>query len=319
MRRARLLASTLATSLLLLAACGYDKTTVPKEKPSADASSSTAPSTDDQPECDNATESYAPSTDRGAARAQLKNKGLLVVGVSADTLKLGSADPFKKFAIEGFDIDVAQAIADALGVKLRLQVITAKQRLDVLKNGEVDLVVRNMTMNCARWKEIGFSEVYYNATQKVLVRTDDVAAFEKEGVRSLAKKRVCAPTGSTSLDHITAIEKLATPVGAANHTGCLVLFQQGAVDAITGDDTVLAGLAAQDPYAAVPNNQESLDAFREPYGVGANQSDVDLIRFINSVLDKRRTNGEWQASYDKWLAPDLGGKNPPPAPTKFRG
>ena len=319
MRRTRLLASTLATSVLLLAACGYDETTVPKQEPSADASSSTAPSTDDPPECDNATESYAPSTDRGAARAQLKNKGLLVVGVSADTLKLGSADPFNKFAIEGFDIDVAQAIADALGVKLRLQVITAKQRLDVLKNGEVDLVVRNMTMNCARWEEIGFSEVYYNATQKVLVRTDDVAAFEKEGVRSLANKRVCAPTGSTSLDHITAIEKTAKPVGAANHTGCLVLFQQGAVDAITGDDTVLAGLAAQDRYAAVPGDQKSLDSFREPYGVGANKSDVALIRFVNSVLDKRRANGEWQASYDTWLAPDLGAKNPPPAPTKFRG
>lgn len=311
MRRTRLLASTLAASLLLLASCGYDDTVVPS-KTADDASSSAAPAA--PVECDDATTSYAPSTDRAAAREELKNKGLLVVGVSADTLKLGSANPFNKFAIEGFDIDVAKAIADALGVTLRLQVITANDRIKLLDDGEVDIVVRNMTMNCARWEQIGFSSVYYNASQKVLVRADDVAAFEKDGVKSLAGKRVCAPTGSTSLDNITTIESAAEPVGAANHTACLVKFQQGAVDAITGDDTVLAGLAAQDPYARVPE-QKKLTT--EPYGVGVAKDNVDLIRYINSVLDERRGDGAWQKSYDTWLKAYLG-EAKPPAPTYGR-
>lgn len=314
MRRTRLLAGALAASLVLLAACGYDATTVPKAKPSASSSSGGA--TTDPVECSNATESYRPSTDRGAAVRELKDRNLLVVGVSADTLKLGSANPFNKFAIEGFDIDVAKAIAASLGVNLRLRVITAADRIKLLKSGEIDVVVRNMTMNCARWEEIGFSEVYYNAAQKVLVRADDVAAFEKSGVKSLAEKKVCAPNGSTSLDNIKTIESTAIAVGAANHTGCLVLFQQGAVDAITGDDTVLAGLAAQDPYAKVPD-QDGLS--QEPYGVGVAKENVDLIRYINSVLDQRRSDGDWQSSYDTWLKPYLKDKNPPPAPTKFRG
>jgi polar amino acid transport system substrate-binding protein len=53
----------------------------------------------------------------------------------------------------------------------------------------------------------------------------------------------------------------------------LVLFQEGKVAAITGDDTVLAGLAAQDPYAVVPD-QRAFTA--EPYGLGFNEKDCGL-------------------------------------------
>lgn len=309
-RSARALAGLLATSLLLLGACGYDTTVVPEVKAEETPPGAVTPPV----VCDNATESYQPSSDRAAALSELQDRGRLVVGVSADTYQLGWANPFEDSRIQGFDIDVARAIADALGVSLQLRVISAADRLPLLganpdeQEQEIDLVARNMTMNCTRWDQIGFSAVYYNATQKVLVREDDVAAFEKDGVASLAGKNVCAPAGSTSIDNITGIQPEANPVAAANHTGCLTKFQNGEVDAITGDDTVLAGLAAQDPYAVVPE-QESLSP--EPYGIGANKDDVDLIRFINSVLDERRSNGDWQASYNKWLKKYLGDATPP--------
>ena len=303
----RALAGTFAAGLLLLSACGYDTTVVPKPK----AAESSPGSSTTPVECDDATTSYAPSTDRAAAVRQLANRGRLVVGVSADTLKLGSANPFEDSRIEGFDIDVADAIADALGVSLQLRAISAADRIPLLESGEIDIVARNMTMNCTRWTQIGFSAVYYNATQKVLVSEDDVPAFEKDGVASLKGKNVCAPAGSTSIDNITRIQPDAVPVAASNHTGCLTKFQNGEVDAITGDDTVLAGLAAQDPYAVVPEQQKLTD---EPYGIGANKDDVDLIRFINSVLDARRGNGAWQASYNKWLKPELKVDASPPAP-----
>jgi polar amino acid transport system substrate-binding protein len=309
-RKTRSLAAAVVAAALLLGACGYDDTAV---EPLESDATSAAPTTKPVP-CDDATASYAPGADAVAARRELANSGRLVVGVSADTLKLGSADPFRNSAVEGFDIDVARAVADALGVSLQLRVISAADRIPLLKSGEIDLVARNMTMTCTRWTEIGFSAVYYNATQKVLVRKDDVAAFERDGVESLKGKKVCAPTGSTSIDNITRIQPDAEPVGAANHTGCLTRFQNGEVDAITGDDTVLAGLAAQDPYAVVPEQEKLTD---EPYGIGANKDDVDLIRFINSVLEQRRTNGAWQASYDKWLEPYLGDATPP-APTYGR-
>jgi polar amino acid transport system substrate-binding protein len=98
------------------------------------------------------------------------------------------------------------------------------------------------------------------------------------------------------------------PVGSDTHTGCLVLFQQGQVDAITGDDTVLAGLAAQDPYAFVVK----APAFTaEPYGLGVSKKHPDFVRFVNGVLEQMRDDGQWKTAYNTWLREALG---PAPAP-----
>ena len=94
-----------------------------------------------------------------------------------------------------------------------------------------------------------------------------------------------------------------------------MLFQQGEVDAITGDDTVLAGLASQDPYAEVVD----APAFTaEPYGLGVNQENVDLVRFVNGVLEEVRADGRWTESYDTWLADSLGEAPDPPEPVYGR-
>ena len=94
----------------------------------------------------------------------------------------------------------------------------------------------------------------------MLVTRDSTAT----GIDDLAGKRVCAPEATTTLDRLKNDYPDITAVSAPTHTQCLVLFQEGQVDGITGDDTVLAGFAAQDPYAKVVG-----DAFSsEPYGVG---------------------------------------------------
>ncbi len=126
-------------------------------------------------------------------------------------------------------------------------------------------------------------------------------------MKDLKGKKVCAPNGSTSMDKLRTFKDVEA-VGADAHTGCLVLFQEGKVDAITGDDTVLAGLAAQDPYAEVVQ----APAFTaEPYGLGINQKNVDFVRFVNRVVENTKGDGRWAGSYKKWLADALG---PAPAP-----
>ena len=73
---------------------------------------------------------------------------------------------------------------------------------------------------------------------------------------------------------------------------------------------MLAGLAAQDPYAVVPE-QKAFTA--EPYGLGMNAEDVDLVRFVNARLAQMRADGEWKTIYDRWFSDPLG---PAPAPPK---
>ena len=239
--------------------------------------------------------------------AKIKKRGRLVAGVSADSYLLGARDPLGG-QIQGFDIDFVKAMAKAiLGDERRYQlvVITAAQRIPALESGQVDLVARNMTMTCDRWKQIAFSSEYYRAGQKIMVRAESKATT----LADLAGQRVCAPNGTSSMDNLRARQPDAVAVGSDSHTGCLVLFQQGKVDAITGDDTVLAGLAAQDPYAVVPE-QKAFTA--EPYGLGMNAKNVDLVRFVNARLAQMRADGEWKTIYDRWFAEPLGPAPSPP-------
>ncbi|NHA68891.1 glutamate ABC transporter substrate-binding protein [Phycicoccus flavus] len=313
--RTRRLTAVLVAVAALVAGCGYAPTPLPAPPtPSAMSGGSTA-APSQAPQCDDALQSYAPQgavpapgrMPSGSTMKTIQDRGRLVAGVSADTYLFASRNPLSG-RIEGFDIDLVDAVAAAIfGTAkghVQLRVITAADRLPLLESGEVDVVVRTMTITCDRWTRIAFSGEYYRAGQKLLVKEGS----DVTGLADLAGVRVCAPSGTSSLSTLRARAPQAVAVPAANHTGCLALFQQGEVDAITGDDTVLAGLAAQDPYATVVG-----DAFTaEPYGIGVNADRVDLVRFVNGVLETRRTDGSWTADYDRWLADTLGPAPKPP-------
>ncbi|MEO6124879.1 MAG: glutamate ABC transporter substrate-binding protein [Ilumatobacteraceae bacterium] len=278
-----------------------------------------APAVPDPPVCTDAdkaldpTRSYEPTQPLpapgdmpvGSTMANIKDRGRLVVAVSGDTLQFGARDPITG-GIEGFDIDILKEVNKAIfggdPPAIEYQVITYAQRLPKLESHEVDLVAHTMTINCNRWLRIGFSSEYFAAGQKILVKLasgiNDIASL------SAQNGRICVPGGSTNLEEIQRPKPQYAGLQITEKpdiTDCLVAFQQGQVDAITGDDTVLVGFAAQDPYAVVVGDQFT----SEPYGVGANKDEVDLIQFVNSVLENIRTNGRWAEIYTKWVGGDV--------------
>ncbi len=315
----RLLVGMTATlamvAALATASCSVEPTPLPKAAPAATSSgsgTSTPPAT-----CSNALQSYAPYSTQptpdtfaaGSTMAAIKKRGRLIAGVSADTYLLGSRNPLTG-RIEGFDIDIVNAIARAIlgkGARVELRVITAAQRQSVLQDHQVDIVVRAYSMTCDRWKSVAFSAEYYHAGQKILIRKGSSIT----GLSTLAGKKVCVPAGTSSEDNLRRLAPKAVVVLAATHTECLVDLQQGKAEAISGDDTVLAGLAAQDPYAVVLDEKAFTD---EPYGVGIPKDHPDLVRFVNGVLREMGKDGAWTASYDRWLAPTLGGGAKQPTP-----
>jgi polar amino acid transport system substrate-binding protein len=326
------LATVAAAAGLALASCSdagvYEATPIPGHTasattPSATTTTTPAPTaTNPDITVANCLQSYAPPADlpppgqmpAGSTMARIQARGRLIAGVSADTLLLGSRDPVSN-RIVGFDIDMLRAVSQAIfnrPDKIEFRVITSAEREPVLKAGSVDIVARNMTINCTRWKSIAFSSEYYRSGQKVMVHLGDKTASGGPitGMADLVGKKVCAPNGSTSMIKLRTFARVI-PVGADTHTGCLVLFQEGKVDAITGDDTVLAGLAVQDPYALVVKGP----AFTaEPYGLAFNSANVDFVAFVNGVLAQMRADGQWTKSYNTWLADALGqAPNPPVA------
>lgn len=328
-------AAVVALGAFALGACGGDAT-LPSEITGAAAVDS-APPTTAAPECsetendrlDNV-RSYPPldplpgpdDLPSGSTMAKIKERGRLIAGVSGDTLLFGARNSLSG-QLEGFDIDMISEIAKAifgndLTGHIEYRVITYADRLPSLESGAVDIVAHTMTINCRRWLRIAFSAEYFAAGQKVLVKKgSDITSIKQ---LAKAKGTVCAPEGSTNIDEVNsgkADYQGLIVIGKPDISDCLVAMQQGEADATTGDDTVLAGFAAQDPNTEVVG-----DPFTsEPYGLGFNKDAVDFVQFANGVIDEMRTDGRWADIYQRWLRDTgaLPGPLPdPPVPDSSR-
>lgn len=239
----------------------------------------------------------------GSTMARIAKRGYLIVGVLEDVSPMAVRDV--NLRLEGFDIDIARDIAGAIfGDRERavFRPLPEADRSGTVESGQVDLAVVAATITCRLREQVDFSTVYYEAGQRVLVNRGSGIT----GLDDLGGKRACAARGSTSLGKILAAPSRPIPVGTATETDCLMLLQLGEVDAVSTDDTLLAGMAAQDPQTEVIGPRFT----EEPYGVVINKNTPDLVRFVNAVLERRVQDGRWRASYEHWLTP-LG---PPPSP-----
>ncbi|MEV3992999.1 glutamate ABC transporter substrate-binding protein [Streptomyces sp. NPDC049837] len=274
--------------------------------------------------CEDPEASLTPSAADGPAIDAIKARGRLVVGVDQNSYRWGYRNPASG-ELEGFDIDLARAIAeDILGSReaVIFRAIPTNQRIAALENGTVDLVVRTMTINCSRIKQVAFSTAYFQAGQQVLAPEEStVKGYDS----SLKSKRVCSAEGSTAYE---ALEK--NSFGAVfkdehdgrpedediltvpNQLDCLVRLQMGEVDAVVTDNALAAGQAAQDPAVELKGKPFTT----EYYGVAAKLGNDDLVRRVNQVLVDYR-KGAWTKAYNTWLRPVLPGIAGPPAP-KYR-
>jgi polar amino acid transport system substrate-binding protein len=247
----------------------------------------------------------------GTFMRTIQDRGRLVAGVSPDTLLFGSVNPLTS-QFEGFDVDMVKEVAKAIfgpniDSKIEYVAVTNAQRIQAVTSSAVDIVAHTMTINCARRRQVDFTSVYYNAGQKVLVRRDSTA----RGIQDLGGKKVCAAAGTTSVDRLTLEPSHPVPYPVVDQTDCLVAFQTGVVDAISTDDAVLAGFAAQDPYAKVIGDPFS----KEPYGMAINLSHPEFTRFVNGVLERMRSDNTWTTIYTRWLGRFFGADQAPPKAT----
>jgi len=244
-----------------------------------------------------------PDVTPGSYMAKIRARGYLIAGVDQSTYHFGYLNPLDG-QIEGFDIDMIHAVAKAIfgnPDKVEFKAITDDQRISDIKNGSVDIVAHTMTITCARLQQVDFSSVYFDAAQRVLVLDSSSAT----SLADLKGQKVCATAGSDSLLVIAAAK--AIPVAVPYWTDCLVLLQQYQVAAISTDDSILDGLAAQDPFTKLIGPRLT----DEPYGLAISKQHPDFVAFVNAVLQQLRTDGQWAASYARWVGTPV--PAPPPA------
>lgn len=305
----------LAAVALLAAACAGSRTPVNpvsvgtvQEPMPASVSSGAAPAGGGQASRDCDTDSLAPSSaiPASSTMAAIKQRGRLIAGVDSSTYLFGFLNPATG-EFEGFDIDIVKQIADQLfgdwHNHVQWKAIPSASREDMLVTGQVDIVVRTYSITCDRLRKVDFSSAYYQAGQKVLVESTSGI----DGIGGLHDKKVCAAQDSTSLTTLVQAPQRPIPVSVRNWSDCLVLLQQGQVDAVSTDDTILAGMARQDPNLKVVGQRFT----EENYGVGIPKGHEDMVRYVNFVLDNVRNGSAWRQSYDSWLYSQLGPASPP--------
>ena len=184
---------------------------------------------------------------------------------------------------------------------MQFKAISDEQRIPDTTNGTVDIVAHTMTITCDRLKDVDFSSVYFEAHQKVLVLKNSTA----NSLDDLHGQKVCATRGSDSVDRIR--QHHAVPVRSRTGPTAWCCYSREAWSAISTDDSILDGLAAQDPWTKIIGKALT----DEPYGLAISKQHPEFVRFVNAVLQQLRTDGQWKASYAHWLGNPV--PNPPSA------
>jgi glutamate transport system substrate-binding protein len=250
----------------------------------------------------NVTVAGSPTFDR------ITQRGTVIVGVKNDQPGLGSLNPTTN-KYEGFDVEIARLIAAKLGfdsqTKIEYKPIPTPAREQAIINGDVDYYVGTYTINDGRKKQVSFAGPYFVAGQDLLVKADDNSIT---GPETLKGKRVCSVTGSSSIRRVREQGLTDQIVEFQNYSQCVDQLLAGQVDAVTTDDAILKGYAAQDPQRLKVVGKTFS---QEPYGVGLPLADAALRAKVNDILEAAVQDGTWKQIYDRTLGRSGSTATPP--------
>jgi glutamate transport system substrate-binding protein len=241
----------------------------------------------------------------------LADKDKLKIGVKEDQPGIGFKGPDGKYA--GFDIEIAKAVAKELGVEesnIEFVTTVSANREPFIQQGKVDFVVASYTINDDRKKKVSFAGPYYVAGQDLLVRSDETGIT---GPDSIDGKKVCSVTGSTPAKRIKTEHPKAQLQEFDTYSKCVAALIGKTVDAVTTDDIILAGYAAQNVGKLKVIGQPFS---KEPYGIGLSLDDKKGRDAINNALEKIYSDGRYKSIWDKTLG--VGGTPAPAAPSLDR-
>jgi glutamate transport system substrate-binding protein len=246
----------------------------------------------------------APTFAAGSTMEKLAEAGTITIGTKFDQPLFGltalDGTP------EGFDVEMGKLIAAKLGIsedKIVWKEAVSANREPFIQNGEVDLVVATYTINDKRKEVISFAGPYYTAGQSILVKADNDDIKSED---DLVGEPVCSVTGSTPAANLAELG--AEPLLTDTYTNCLEPLRGGQVVAVSTDNVILAGLAAQNEGEFKVVGKPFTE---EPYGIGVAKDDTDFRNFINDVLEESYEDGSYEEAWDKTAGTVLEYVEPP--------
>lgn len=237
----------------------------------------------------------------GEVYDQVMEEGTVKVGIMTDSIPGAFYNEDDEWV--GFDVDIAQEVADRLGVELERVPVTNKTRIAFVQQGRIDMSVANMTHTRERDKAIDFSITYFFDGQKILAKKGEFSDHEE-----FVGKKIATMQGTTSEINIrNLLQELGDDdykdnvISYQKESECFQALKQGRVAGWSTDSTILLGYAAQEP-----GEWELVGDFisNEPYGIGVPEDDSDWRDAINFALQDMWLDGTYHKIYDKWYGQD---------------
>jgi glutamate transport system substrate-binding protein len=233
------------------------------------------------------------SSSKSSSTSSSKN---ITIGIKFDQPGLGIKNPDGSFS--GFDVDVARYVAGQLGYDashVTFKEVKSADRENDLMHGVVDMIVATYSITAARKEKVDFAGPYFVAHQDLLVRSSDTSIT---GTASLQNKKLCSVKGSTSAQKVK--DNFAKQVQLqeyGSYSECIPALLNKAVDAVTTDDIILRGFAAQHPdQLRVVGNGFS----DENYGIGLPKGSK-LLSKVNDAVTQMEKSGTWASALEKNL------------------
>jgi glutamate transport system substrate-binding protein len=226
--------------------------------------------------------------------------GSLKIGIPFDEPGIGVKDGT---SYSGFDVETATYVAKALGVpeaNITWVETTGDDRQQKLTSGEVDLVFSTFTITDERKQAVDFAGPYFRAHQDLLVRRNDT---EITGPDTLDGKDLCTVAGTTSAANIQQRYQGRIQVKElGRYSDCVDALATSQVDAVTTDDVILAGYAAQPQYQGILK-LVGRGFSDENYGVGVKKGDTAMVDKVNAALRQYVDDGSWKRALNISVAP----------------
>ncbi|WP_196594210.1 transporter substrate-binding domain-containing protein [Pectinatus sottacetonis] len=238
------------------------------------------------------------SSNQSSAKADLlksiKAKGVLVVGTASgyppyEFVDTSSSDHH----VTGIDMALAKAIADKLGVKLKIEDMSFDALLSSLKAGKVDLAIAGINPTAERKKTVDFSDVYLTSHQKLLIRKEDAGSL-----KTLAdfKGKTIGAEKNTTQAKLAKAEMPDSRLVALDKVPSLVLELTN--KKIAG--IVVESIVAQQ-YLTSNDSLAFSDAVfkddKKDTALAINKGNEDLLKIINEVIKENKDNG----NFKKWI------------------
>jgi glutamate transport system substrate-binding protein len=234
----------------------------------------------------------------------------IVIGTKFDQPGLGMKNPDGKMS--GFDVDVATYVAKELGYtedQIEWKEAPSGQRETLIQNDQVKLIAATYSITDARKEKVSFAGPYLVTGQSLLVKADNTDITGEASLQN--NKKLCSVSGSTPAQRIKDKFAGVQLQQYDTYSACVEALKNGAVDAVTTDEVILAGYAAQSPGAfkivGKPFSEEN-------YGIGLKKDDTELCTKVTDAIKKMESDGAWKAAWDKNLGPAGLAAPAPPTP-----